>query len=128
METAMKPIPIALHGVIDYAAVLIFAAAPTALGLHDGPALLSYALAVVHLLMTLLTDFSAGAVRIVPLWVHNWVERLVGPGLILLAFVPLVGNTPTAQAFFIGMGVIIFAVERLTGYAATHRTTVNGRT
>jgi hypothetical protein len=75
----MKPIPIALHGIIDYAAVVIFAAAPTALGLHEGPALLSYALAAVHLLMTLLTDFPAGVVRIVPLWmgvVILAVERL----------------------------------------------------
>jgi hypothetical protein len=117
----MKPIPIALHGIIDYAAVVIFAAAPTALGLHEGPALLSYALAAVHLLMTLLTDFPAGVVRIVPLWIHNWVERIVGPVLVLLAFVPIVGNTQTAQAFFIAMGVVILAVERLTSYEAPRR-------
>ena len=118
----MKAISTALHGVIDYAAVLIFAAAPTALGLHDGPALLSYALAAVHLLMTLITDFSAGAIRILPLWAHNWVERIVGPALILLAFVPVVGNTQAAQAFFIVMGITIFAVERLTNYAAARST------
>lgn len=117
----MKPISIQLHGAIDYAAVLIFAAAPTALGLHDGPAVLSYVLAAVHLLMTLLTDFPAGAVRIVPLWVHNWVERIVGPVLVVLAFVPIIGNTQAAQAFFIAMGLVILAVERLTSYSTPPR-------
>ena len=116
----MKLLPPTIHGVIDYTAVLIFAAAPLTLGLHDAAAALSYVLASVHLLMTLLTDFSAGAIRIVPLWIHNWVERVVGPVLVGLAFVPIVGNTQTARIFFLVMGVTIFVVERVTNYA-THR-------
>ena len=72
----MKPLSPPLHGAIDYLAVLIFAAAPTVIGLTGWPALLSYALAIIHLLMTVLTDFPAGAIRIVPVILHNWVERL----------------------------------------------------
>src|SRR5208282_1668951 len=112
----MKPISLTLHGAIDYLAVLIFVAAPAIIGLSGWPAVLSYALAGIHLLMTLLTDFPAGAIKLVAVALHNWVERTVGPVLIILAFVPLNGATQNAQIFFGIMGVVILTVERLTAY------------
>lgn len=112
----MKPISLLAHGAIDYLAVLIFAAAPTLLGLSGWPAMLSYALAAIHLAMTLLTDFPAGAVKLVAVTLHNWVERAVGPALIILALVPLEGATPTSRIFFGIMGIVILSVERLTTY------------
>ncbi|MGA7655556.1 MAG: hypothetical protein WBV25_12115 [Methylocella sp.] len=112
----MKPISIIFHGAIDYLAVLIFAAAPAVIGLSGWPAVLSYALAGIHLLMTLLTDFPAGAIKLVAVNLHNWVERTVGPVLIILAFVPLNGATQNSRIFFGIMGVVILTVERLTAY------------
>lgn len=112
----MKPISLTPHGAIDYLAVLIFVAAPAVIGLSGWPAVLSYALAGIHLLMTLLTDFPAGAIKLVPVALHNWVERIVGPVLIILAFLPLNGATQNARIFFGIMGVVILAVERLTAY------------
>jgi hypothetical protein len=118
----MKPISLILHGAIDYLAVLIFAAAPAVIGLSGWPAVLSYALAGIHLLMTLLTDFPAGAIKLVAVNLHNWVERTVGPVLIILAFFPLNGATQNARIFFGIMGVVILAVERLTAYRSTTET------
>ena len=112
----MKPISLTVHGAIDYLAVVIFAVAPAAIGLSGWPAALSYALAGVHLLMTLLTDFPAGVVKVIPIVLHQWVERIVGPLLVILA---LISMTEAARAFFVVMGVIIFAVERLTAYRST---------
>ena len=113
----MKPISPTVHGAIDYLAVVIFAVAPAAIGLTGWPAALSYALAGIHLLMTLLTDFPAGVIKVIPIVLHQWVERIVGPLLIILAFVAM--NETYARAFFVAMGVIIFAVERLTAYRST---------
>jgi hypothetical protein len=112
----MKPISPTVHGAIDYIAVVIFAVAPAVIGLSGWPAALSYALAGVHLLMTLLTDFPAGVIKVIPIALHQWVERIVGPVLVILA---LVSMTEAARAFFVAMGVIIFAVERLTAYRST---------
>src|SRR5258707_11329372 len=106
----MKPVSPPLHGAIDYLAVLIFAAAPTLIGLMGWPALLCYALAFIHLLMTVLTDFPAGAVKMVPVVLHNWVERLVGPALVLIGALPLPGGAPNARIFFAAMGLVIFPV------------------
>ena len=112
----MKPISPTVHGAIDYVAVAIFAVAPAAIGLSGWPAALSYALAGIHLLMTLLTDFPAGVIKVIPIVLHQWVERIVGPVLVILAFISM---TEAARAFFAAMGVIIFAVERLTAYRST---------
>jgi hypothetical protein len=112
----MKPISVTFHGVIDYVAVVIFAVAPAVIGLSGWPAVLSYALAGIHVVMTLLTDFPAGVIKVIPIALHQWVERIVGPVLIILAFVSM---TEAARAFFVAMGIIIFAVERLTAYRST---------
>ena len=112
----MKPISLTVHGVIDYLAAVIFAVAPAVIGLSGWPAALSYALAGIHLLMTLVTDFPAGVIKVIPIALHQWVERIVGPVLIILAFVSM---TEAARAFFVAMGIIIFAVERLTAYRST---------
>jgi hypothetical protein len=112
----MKPISVTFHGVIDYVAVVIFAVAPAVIGLSGWPAALSYALAGIHVVMTLLTDFPAGVIKVIPIALHQWVERIVGPVLIILAFVSM---TEAARAFFVAMGIIIFAVERLTAYRST---------
>jgi hypothetical protein len=112
----MKPISVTFHGVIDYVAVVIFAVAPAVIGLSGWPAALSYALAGIHVVMTLLTDFPAGVIKVIPIALHQWVERIVGPVLIILAFVSM---TEAARAFFVAMGIIIFAVERLTVYRST---------
>jgi hypothetical protein len=113
----MKPISLTAHGAVDYLAVVIFAVAPAVIGLSGRPAVLSYALAGIHLLMTLLTDFPTGVIKVLPIVLHQWVERIVGPLLIILALIAMT-ETP-ARAFFVAMGVIIFAVERLTAYRPT---------
>ena len=97
----MKPISLTLHGAIDYLAVVIFVVAPAVIGLSGWPAVLSYALAGIHLFMTLLTDFPAGAIKLVPVALHKWVERIVGPVLIIFAFVPM---NATMRGFLRGHG------------------------
>ena len=74
----MKIINAKTHGILDYTIVAIFALAPTILNLSEGPMLLAYLLAIVHLSMTLLTDFSMGVVKIIPLKLHGTIEFIVG--------------------------------------------------
>jgi hypothetical protein len=66
----MKVISDTAHGILDYLTVAIFALAPSILGLTGFAALVSYALAAIHLVMTLLTcrlafsrSFQCGSTR-----------------------------------------------------------------
>jgi hypothetical protein len=111
----MKVISDTTHGILDYITVALFALAPGLLGLSGTAALISYALAGIHLTMTLLTDMPLGVIKIIPMKVHAFVEMLVGPVLVIGAFA-----LPTFVAgdreFFVAAGVVIFVVWSLSQY------------
>ena len=113
----MKILTPFLHGVLDYVTVVIFLFAPSVLGLLGIAAMLSYLLAGFHLLMTLLTDVPLSAAKMVPFSLHGWVERIVGPVLVIVSFVPMVASSTTAMVFFLVMGIVIIAVGLLTDYS-----------
>lgn len=103
-----------LHGYLDYVTVVLFLAAPSLLGLTGMVGIFAYVLAIIHLAMTLLTDFPLGVYKLVPFHMHGWVERVVGPGLVLLSFV--LGFAQTATSFYVLIGIVIILVGLLTDY------------
>ena len=111
----MKVISDTAHGILDYLIVVIFALAPGILGLTGFAALVSYALAAIHLIMTLLTNMPLGVVKIIPMRLHALVEMLVGPVLVVAALVlpTLLGDK---REFFLVMGLVILAVWFLSSY------------
>jgi len=112
----MKFIDNKIHGFLDYITVIAFAAIPTVLGLEGIPAYLSYTLAGVHFLMTILTNFELGIVKIIPLKVHAWVETAVGPVLIVIPWVLGFSGDMKASITFIAAGIVIILVGRLSQY------------
>lgn len=110
----MKILTPRIHGYLDYLTVVIFLVAPFLLGLEGLSAVISYALAAIHLLMTVLTDFTLGFAKIIHIKKHGWVETVVGPIVLLLPFI--VGLYETARIFYITMGIIIIIVSLLTDY------------
>lgn len=113
----MKLITPRIHGYLDYSTVVLFLLAPTLFGFEGPPALLSWALAGVHLGVTLITDFPLGVYRWLPFPMHGWIERAVGPALVLFAFLPAVSSAGPAFAFYICIGLVIIAVGWLTDYS-----------
>lgn len=114
----MKPITPTMHGYLDYLTVVVFLAAPKLLGLEGLPALLSWTLAAVHLALTLITDFPLGWRPWLPFWIHGWVERIVGPALVLIAFLPNFSSSSLAFGFYLFIGLVIVAVGWLTDYSS----------
>lgn len=110
----MKFLTPRIHGYLDYLTVVIFFVAPLLLGLEGLSAFISYALAVIHLLLTVLTDFSLGFAKMIPFKKHGWVETVVGPIVLLLPFIA--GLYETARTFYIAMSAIIIIVSLLTDY------------
>jgi hypothetical protein len=85
----MKILNASIHGILDYATVIVFASA----------------------------DMPLGLVKIIPMRLHALVEMLVGPTLIAAAFLAptlVLG----AQVFFIASGVAICAVWLFSDYAS----------
>ena len=111
----MKVISDTTHGILDYLTVAIFALAPSVLGLTGFAALVSYALAAIHLVMTLLTNMPLGVLKIIPMRLHAIVEMLVGPVLVVAALV-LPNILGDKREFFLVMGLAIVAIWLLSSY------------
>ena len=111
----MKIISPKLHGIIDYLVVVFLLASPILFGLSHEIGLYTYALAVVHLLLTILTDFNAGLLKVIPLPIHGFIELIVGVALIIIAFT-LLKNDMAAHMFYAGFGIAVLAVYLLSDY------------
>jgi hypothetical protein len=105
-----------LHGYLDYVTVVLFLAASSLLGLTGMAGIFAYVLAIIHLAMTLLTDFPLGIYKLVPFNLHGWIERGVGPMLVVVPYI--FGFTDTAIMFYVGIGIVIIIVGLLTDYQA----------
>lgn len=111
-----------IHAALDYVSVLVLVLAPTLCGLNEIAAAGAYALAAIHLALTLLTDFPGGVMKVVPLRMHGMVEIVVG---VLLVLCPLVIPAATelglaGRIFFIGFGAVLVVVWAITDYVGVH--------
>lgn len=120
-EHAVKIFTPLTHGYLDYVTVLLFLAAPALLGLTGMPATLAYALAIIHLVMTLLTDFPLGLFKLIPFTIHGWVERVVGPLLVVAPFLLGFSANSTARNFYMAIGIVIILVGLLTDYQGAEK-------
>jgi len=112
----MKVVSPLMHGYLDYLTVTLFLFAPTVFGLTGTVATLAYALAVIHLLLTLATDFELGVLKTIPLAIHGWIERAVGPLLVLVPFLLGFSADAVSRNFYIAVGVIIILVGLFSDY------------
>lgn len=114
----MKILSPRVHGYLDYVVVVAFALAPSLFGFSPTPTRVSYALAVVHLLMTLLTRFPLGIVKLIPFTIHGGVEFIVS--FTLLALPSLLGfaDEGVARNFYLAFGMVVFLVWMMTDYKA----------
>jgi hypothetical protein len=110
-----------IHGVLDIVCVVLFVAGPLAFSLGGAPASIAYALAAIHLAMTLLTRFPMGMVRVIPFVVHGVVELVVGIFLLILPTIAGYAPGSPARRFYMIMGAIILVVWALTAYRSEDR-------
>jgi len=95
-------------------AVLGFLAMPILLGLTGGPAFVSYALAGIHLILTLATKFPDTGHRLLSLRTHGLIELMVGIALIVLPLAA--GWTGNARTYYVAVGVSLLVVWALSNY------------
>lgn len=112
----MRFISARIHGMLDFVIVVIFLLGPLLVGLGGSPAAISYTLAVVLLLMTLMTRFPAGRWKTISFFAHGIVELIVGVALLILpSFAGYSPGSP-ARRFYLAMGAVILVIWALTAY------------
>ena len=110
----MNLLPASFHRSLDMLAIIVFLAAPILLGLSGGPAMLSYALAAIHLVVTLATKFPDTRHRILSLRMHGGIELVVGVVLIVLPFI--VHWDGAARTYYVVFGVALLIVWSISNY------------
>lgn len=110
----MKRLPASVHRSLDMLAVIIFLAAPVLLGLTGRAALLSYALAAIHIMVTLSTKFPDTGHRPLSLRNHGLVELAVG--IVLIALPWAVGWDGIVRTYYVAAGVILLVVWAVSNY------------
>ena len=112
----MRFITARAHGWIDLIAILVFVLGPLLFGLGGEPAAISYSLAALHLLLTLLTRFPMGIVKAIPFFAHGIVELVVGVALVILPTYAGYSPGSPARRFYTVVGAALLVVWVLTDY------------
>jgi hypothetical protein len=112
----MRFIDARIHGVLDIVIVLVFLLGPAVFGLGGSPAAIAYALAAIHLVMTLLTRYPMGIRKVIPFFVHGIVELIVGVVLVILPTIEGYAPGSPARRFYTLIGAAILVIWALTAY------------
>jgi hypothetical protein len=112
------PIPLFLHGVVEYVAAALFIVAPFVFGFDSGAAT---AVAIVTgvgvLILTSTTAMSTGIVKSLPIPVHVLVDFIGAAFMIAAPFLFGFSDETAPTAFFIVVGVAHLLVSIATRYA-----------
>jgi hypothetical protein len=102
------PVPVLLHGILEYVVGVLFIAAPFLFGFSDKPAPTAAALVVGLLLLafTATSDLPTGLVRSITPGIHATVDFVLAVVLVALPFVLGFTEQGRATALFIVVGVL----------------------
>src|ERR1700710_167896 len=114
----MKFISPKVHGIIDLLVVIFLLASPTLFDFTRFTAVFTYALAGVHLVLTLVTDYEVGIIKALPFFLHGSIEFIVGDVLIALGYT-LFNNDVTSKLFYICFGTVVLLTWLVTDYKGT---------
>jgi hypothetical protein len=107
-----------IHGIIDILVIIFLFGSPTFFGFTGLIATFTYVLGIIHLLLTLLTDYSIGVVKVIPFPVHGIIEFVVGVALIALAYTVFSGD-PVGKLYYVIFGTVILLTWLCTDYNNT---------
>jgi len=100
------PIPLSLHGAIEYVAGVLFIVAPLLLDYDSGTATgVSVAVGVVILVVAATSAFPTGLIPRIPVSVHVTLDFVLAAFLIISPFIFSFSDEGEPTAFFVGLGI-----------------------
>ncbi len=113
----MKLISAKIHGILDYVTVLFLVASPSLFAMSDTARYFTYTLSAVHLVLTFLTNFDMGLIKLVPLKLHGMIELLVSFVLAGISFYFRSEGDAIAFYFYLVFAIVLFIVWILSDYS-----------
>lgn len=119
-----KLIPARVHGVLDFASAFALIAFALVLRGSGIAVATGVVLGLVLIVVSLLTDYPLGVIRVIPFKVHSAGDYLGAVSLLAAPFVLGFRDTDSTLSFlYIAAGVALIAVSLLTNYEETGRAT-----
>lgn len=118
----MKIISSKLHGIIDYLFSTFLLLSPTLFQMEGNLCTITYSLGAAHLLITSLTDFEVGLIRLIPFRIHGLIEIIVSVSLAALAFWFFNTGSEFGFYFYMALAVVIMLVFILTDFKTVPQT------
>jgi hypothetical protein len=115
-----------IHGILDYLTVLFLLISPALFEMHYTAAEFTYALAVVHLALTLSTNFRPGAFKIIPLRIHGLIELVVSVGLVGVSILFRMRGDNVGFYYYLVFSATLFIVWAASDYKPVSRR-INGK-
>jgi hypothetical protein len=112
----MKILSPKAHGILDYVTVFFLALSPLLFEMGSTGSYVAYALAFVHLCLTLLTRFELGVIRIIPLWLHGMIELCVSILLLIATLWLRIWGDIGSFYFYTVFSVVLFFVWFISDY------------
>ena len=104
------------HGILDYALIAAFFAAPAIFEFADRATTLSYLIGAVYLGTSLLTRYPLGLLKWIPFPLHGILETLMAVGFIAFPWFFGFAEDAAARNFYVVAGIGLLTIVALTDY------------
>lgn len=112
----MKIISSKLHGILDYSVVIFLLASPTIFKMEGNLCTFTYALAAMHFLLTILTRFELGIIKIIPFPIHGLIEFFVAIALALISFWFNSNGNASGYHYYLYFAIAIMLIFVITDF------------
>ena len=116
------PVPAFVHGIVEYAAAILFIAAPFLFDFtEDSATALSLVVGVLVLIIAASTHWRTGLIDSIPVQAHVMLDYVLAIFLIASPFLLGFSDDGTAAAFFIAVGVFHLLLTIATRFIPEER-------
>lgn len=112
----MKIISSKSHAILDYATVVFLLLSPTLFQMEGSLCTATYLVGAVHLVLTVLTNFEYGLIKVIPFRIHGLIEVIMALGLAALAFWFFDNGNEFGFYFYMALSIVIMIVFILTDF------------
>lgn len=121
IQLFMKILSATAHGLLDYLVVAFLLASPPLFGMTGGLATFTYILGSIHLLLTLLTNFKPGMIKLIPFRLHGIIEFVVVMLLAGVAYLFYRQKNFLGHDFYLFFSLALLIIFLFTDYNGTRK-------
>ncbi len=104
------------HGIIDYVMFFLLVTGPSLAGFAGRQATFAYLLAASLLMLTILTRFPLGVVKVLSFHLHGLIEILLALLLLTLPWIANFSRGVKSRNFYLAMGLLMLIVWVITDF------------